>query len=81
MLERFNEEIRRRERVIRIFPNVMAAWRLVGALSCEQHEVWATGRRYLNMGEYFAWKAAHEESETARRAAEISLPGGKCFYT
>ena len=69
MLERFNEEIRRRERVIRIFPNVMAAWRLIGALSCEQHEVWSTGRRYLNMDEFFAWKAALDEPETARRAA------------
>ena len=69
MLERFNEELRRRERVIRIFPNVAAAWRLIGALSCEQHEVWSTGRRYLNMDEFFAWKAALREPETARRAA------------
>lgn len=69
MLERFNEEIRRRERVVRIFPNVVAAWRLIGALSCEQHEVWSTGRRYLNMDEFFAWKAALEEPEAARKAA------------
>ncbi len=69
MLERFNEEIRRRERVIRIFPNVAAAWRLIGALSCEQHEAWSTGRRYLCMEAFFAWKAALEEPETARRAA------------
>lgn len=69
MLERFNEEIRRRERVVRIFPNVAAAWRLIGALSCEQHEVWSTGRRYLNMDAFFAWKAALREAETARRAA------------
>ena len=53
MLERFNAEIRRRERVIRIFPNVMAVWRLVGALSCEQIEACSTGRRYLNMDEFF----------------------------
>lgn len=69
MLERFNEEIRRRERVIRIFPNVTAAWRLIGALSAEQHEQWSTGRRYLNMDEYFAWKQALERPAMTARAA------------
>lgn len=56
MLERFIEELRRREKVIRIFPNRRSAWRLVGALCAEQHEEWATGRRYLNMDEYHHWK-------------------------
>ena len=48
-LERFNEEIRRRTRVIRIFPNRNACVRLVGALCMEQAEEWMTGRKYLNM--------------------------------
>jgi putative transposase len=69
MLERFNEELRRRERVVRIFPNVRAAWRLIGALSCEQHEAWSTGRRYLNMDAFFAWKQALERPATTARAA------------
>ena len=69
MLERQIEEFRRRERAIRIFPNVASVWRLVGALCCERHEQWSTGRRYLNMDEFFAWKAALEEPEAARRAA------------
>jgi len=56
MLERFIEEIRRRERVIRIFPNMEASWRLIGALCAEQHETWATGRRYFDMTEYWEWK-------------------------
>lgn len=60
MLERFIEEIRRREKVIRIFPNEKAAYRLVGALSAEQHEEWSTGRRYLIMDEFFEWKASVE---------------------
>lgn len=57
MLERFIEEIRRREKVIRIFPNRASAYRLVGALCAERHEEWSTGRRYLIMDEYFEWKA------------------------
>ena len=54
---RFIEEICRREKVVRIFPNMQAAWRLIGALCAEQHEEWAHGRRYLTMNEYFRWKA------------------------
>jgi transposase-like protein len=56
MLERFIQEIRRREKVIRIFPNMDSAKRLVGALYAETHEEWSTGRRYLTMDEYFEWR-------------------------
>lgn len=31
-LERLNQEVRRRERVIRIFPNTQSAFRLIGAV-------------------------------------------------
>ena len=41
MQERLNEEIRRRERVIRIFPNDESALRLMGALLAEFNETWA----------------------------------------
>lgn len=60
MLERFIEEIRRREKVVRIFPNEESARRLVGALCAERHEEWSTGRRYLTMEEFFEWKASVE---------------------
>jgi transposase-like protein len=53
-LERVNREIRRRERVIRIFPNRAAAERLLGAVLMELHETWSTGRRYVNMESYWA---------------------------
>lgn len=51
-IERLNEEIRRRERVIRIFPNEESIIRLLGALLMEQHEKWISGRKYFNMEEY-----------------------------
>jgi putative transposase len=48
-LERFNQEIKRRTRVVRIFPNREACLRLVSAMAVEQSEEWVTGRRYLDM--------------------------------
>jgi transposase-like protein len=51
-IERLNEEIRRRERVIRIFPNEESLIRLLGALLMEQHEKWISGRKYFDMEEY-----------------------------
>jgi putative transposase len=48
-LERFNQEIKRRTRVVRIFPNREACLRLITALAVEQSEEWVTGRRYLDM--------------------------------
>jgi putative transposase len=50
-LERLNQEIKRRTRVVRIFPNREACLRLVTALAVEQSEEWVTGRRYLDMSE------------------------------
>jgi putative transposase len=49
LLERFNEEIRRRTYVVRVFPNPEACLRLVRALAAEQHEEWQEGSRYMNM--------------------------------
>ena len=41
--ERLNEEIRKRERVIRVFPNDDSAVRLIGAVLIEKDENWSTG--------------------------------------
>ena len=49
MLERLNEEIRRRTYVVRIFPNSNACRRLIRALAVETHENWLEAHRYLNM--------------------------------
>ena len=62
-LERFNQELRRRTRVVRIFPNREACLRLVSALAVEQSEEWVTGRRYLDMEELREHRRS-EERET-----------------
>ncbi len=49
MLERLNEEIKRRTYVVRIFPNASSCLRLIRALSVETHENWIEATRYLNM--------------------------------
>lgn len=68
-VERLNEEIRRRERVIRIFPNRESVVRLVGALLREQDEAWTTGHRYFDMTRYWQWRAAHEQEATLPHTA------------
>ena len=46
-LERLNQEIRRRTRVARLFPNEAACLRLVTAVVMEISEEWETGKVYL----------------------------------
>lgn len=60
MQERLIQEVRRRERVIRIFPNEASALRLIGAVLAEIHEEWQA-RRYFDMTEFNEWQ---EERET-----------------
>ena len=49
MLERLNQQLKRRTHVVRIFPNEESCLRLVRALAVEIHEEWIDGTRYLNM--------------------------------
>jgi len=49
MLERLNEEIKRRTHVVRIFPHEKSCLRLVRALTMETHENWIEAPRYLSM--------------------------------
>src|SRR6201994_3035419 len=49
MLERLNQEIKRRTHVVRIFPNPESCLRLILALAVETHEDWLESPRYLNM--------------------------------
>ena len=48
-LERLHEEINRRTRVARLFPNEASLLRLVSAIEMEISEDWVAGKRYLNM--------------------------------
>jgi putative transposase len=66
-LERLNQEIKRRTRVVRIFPNRGSCLRLVTALVVEQSEEWITGRRYLDMAEL-------EEYRSQKRQAQEVAP-------
>jgi len=47
-LERLNQEIRRRERVIRIFPNTQSAFRLIGAVLMENENLEINLRKYIH---------------------------------
>lgn len=48
LLERLNQEVRRREKVIRIFPNEASANRLIGAILIDLHEEWMSSpRKYI----------------------------------
>ena len=55
LAERVNEEIRRRQRVIRIFPNEASAERLIGAWLADLHDQWLAGCRYFDMKEFWDW--------------------------
>jgi putative transposase len=67
--ERLNEEIRRRERVIRIFPNTASAERLLGALLMEFDEAFSTGHRYFDMTEYWATRPEQQTHKPLEQAA------------
>jgi transposase-like protein len=64
MLERLNEELRRRTRVVRIFPNAASCLRLTRALCAETHEAWLEDNRYINMD-----LLREQRKEQLRRAA------------
>ncbi len=66
-LERLNQEIKRRTRVVRIFPNKKSCLRLVTALVVEQSEEWITGRRYLDLSEL------KEQHHAERKSEEVML--------
>lgn len=81
--ERTNREIKRRSRVVQVFPSVASLERLAGAVMCEQDDLWADSRyfseaRMRELCEARAPAASDERGgaellEFARRAIESSL--------
>jgi len=67
-IERMNEELRRRERVIRIFPNEESLIRLMGSVLMDIHEKWTTGKKYFTMDKYY------EERDAAKKKAKEARP-------
>ena len=63
-VERLNQELKRRTRVVRIFPNRASLLRLVTALAIEQSDDWMSGRRYLDI---------RQNVEPLRDAADLML--------
>ncbi len=59
-LENLNKQIRRRTRVVGIFPNPASALRLISAVLSEIHEEWLTGRQYLNLAH---WKETEDRAQ------------------
>lgn len=49
VVERLNEEVKRRTRVARLFPNEASCERLVTAVVVEIHEDWVSGKKYMTM--------------------------------
>ncbi|PMB17257.1 IS256 family transposase [Fischerella thermalis CCMEE 5198] len=70
-VERLNQEIRRRERVIRIFPNEESVVRLISAVLMEMDEKWSTGHRYLSMETYSRWRAEQEKGEKQEKTFQL----------
>ncbi|NBC65447.1 MAG: IS256 family transposase [Bacteroidetes bacterium] len=70
-VERLHQELKRRSKPVRIFPNPQSCLRLFGAMLKEQHEDWITGRRYLRM------KALEEFRE--KRKSSLEDPPKKIY--
>lgn len=67
LLERFNQEIKRRTLVVRIFPDEASCLRLTRAVAAEQYDEWLEGSRYVNL-EPLREQANQTKGETLKAA-------------
>jgi len=63
VVERLNGELRRRERVVRIFPNRASVFRLFGALLMDMDERWSGQKKYIDMHDYYEAKKAMKKED------------------
>jgi putative transposase len=69
-LERVNKEIKKRARVVGIFPNDAAVIRLVGAVLADMHDEWqVSDRRYLSEGSMALLKPTSDTGPVAALSA------------
>lgn len=59
MLERLIKEIKRRTRIIELFPTIESAQRLISSLLIAQDEQWLVVNKYLNMERLELWENNH----------------------
>ena len=72
-LERLNREIKRRTRVVSIFPHRASLERLAGALLLEEHEEWTVARRYISESSMQKLKEPEEQLEELAPGAAALL--------
>ena len=77
MVERLNRELKRRTRVVSIFPNRGSLGRLVGALLLEEHEEWIVSRRYIAARSMQLLKSVEEQLEELAPGAGRLLTGAR----
>lgn len=66
--ERMNAEIKRRTRVVQVFPSVASLERLVGAVCCDQNDAWASSRNFIDRR---TLAEGYEREEKGDGASEI----------
>ena len=70
MLERLNQEIKRRTRVATLFPNEASLLRLVSAVLTETSDEWETGKIYLTMNNKAKRTEPRDEASRGRRGRQ-----------
>lgn len=73
-LERLNEEIARRTKVVGIFPNEGSLLRLVGALPLEQNDEWAVSKRYMSQNSLAEIYLDEDQAEDRPVLHPIAIP-------
>lgn len=72
IIERVNQELKRRSRMVWIFPNPKSCLRLFTVLLKEWHEDWAYGRIYLKMDLLEEFEAEKRTQQQGRVPADES---------